>query len=301
MTKPRIGVIGLAGQSAFLRTPHLPAPGESVICDALFFELGGKGYNQAVAAARMGVDTVFIGAVGDDEYGSACERELEQEGVTPCLIRKKAPTAFATITTAADGENTVAVCPGAAKELTGEDLLVPEVEKVLKSCTMLLLQNELRADCLREAIAFANRNGIPVILNPAPAPGLPLDLLPGCDLITPNYGEALCLTGLQPEATPAQLASALKTLGPNRSVVTMGGRGALIVSGDNPEHIPAVSFGPTVDTTGAGDTFNGVLAGAMASGYSLREAVKLAVRAAGISVTRKGAVACIPRREAYLF
>lgn len=298
MKQPKIGVIGLAGQSAFLRTEHLPAPGESVHCSGLFFELGGKGYNQAIACARTGAKTVFVGAVGDDAYGRACEEELKQEGIIPCLVRKDLPTAFAAITTAADGENTVAVFPGAAKALQPEDLYLPAVKEQLEGCSLLLLQNELEGECLREAIRFAGERKIPVILNPAPAAGLPGDVLADCALITPNYGEALLLAGLPENAIPSQqqLAEAVARLGPAEAVVTMGRKGAMIVSGGAWEIVPAVSFGPAVDTTGAGDTFNGVLAAALAAGRPLKAAVELAAVAAGLCVTCPGAKGSIPRR-----
>lgn len=296
MKHPKIGVIGLGGQSAFLSTDHLPVPGQTVACTDLFFELGGKGYNQAIACARMGVDTVFVGAVGNDAYGDACAAELEAEGITACLVRKPVPTAFATITTAQNAENTVAVFPGAAKALTPEDLRTPYVMDALKQCSCLLLQNELARPCLEEACRIGKELGIPVYLNPAPAVGLSWDILKKCQLITPNYGEALLLAGISPEEKPdgQTLAKIFRKKGITRAVITLGAQGALLMEGESTQMIPSFSFEVSVDTTGAGDTFNGYLVGGLVSGMGLYEAACLATVAAGISVTRHGAAGSIP-------
>ena len=296
MKHPKIGVIGLGGQSAFLSTDYLPVPGQTVSCTGLFFELGGKGYNQAIACARMGVDTVFVGAVGNDAHGDACAAELEAEGITACLVRKPVPTAFATITTAKNAENTVAVFPGAAKALTPEDLRAPHVMDALKQCSCLLLQNELARPCLEEACRIGKELGIPVYLNPAPAVGLSWDILKKCQLITPNYGEALLLAGISPEEKPdgQTLARIFRKKGITRAVITLGAQGALLMEEESIQMIPSFSFEVSVDTTGAGDTFNGYLVGGLVSGMGLYEAACLATVAAGISVTRHGAVGSIP-------
>lgn len=296
MKRPRIGVIGLGGQSAFLSAERLPSPGQTVSCNDLFFELGGKGYNQAIACARMGVDTVFVGAVGNDAYGEACAAELRENGITACLVKKNVPTAFATITTAQNAENTVAVFPGAAKALTPEDLRTPYVMDELKQCTCLLLQNEIARPCLEEACRIGKELGIPVYLNPAPAEGLSWDILKKCQLITPNYGEALQLAEFTAKdiLDGETLAKIFKKKGIARAVITMGAQGALLMEQDEVKMIPSFSFEVSVDTTGAGDTFNGYLVGGLASGMSLYEAACLATVAAGISVTRHGAAGSIP-------
>lgn len=296
MKHPKIGVIGLGGQSAFLTSAHLPKPGQTVSCTDLFFELGGKGYNQAIACARMGVDTVFVGAVGDDAYGKACKSELEAEGITACLIQKPVPTAFAVITTAQNAENTVSVYPGAAKALEPEDLRQAAVMDVLQDCSCLLLQNELSRSCLEEACRIGKELGIPVYLNPAPADGLSWDILKKCHLITPNYGEALLLAGVSSDERPdgETLARIFRKKGISRAVITLGAQGALLMEQDDIRMIPSFSFELPVDTTGAGDTFNGYLVGGLMSGMGLYEAACLATVASGISVTRHGAAGSIP-------
>lgn len=298
MKKPKIGVIGLGGQSAFLSADRFPAPGETVTCTKLFFELGGKGYNQAVACARMGVQTVFIGGVGRDDNGRACREELTREGVTPCLIEKDAPTAFAVITTDSSGENTVSVFPGAAKALTPEDLHSEAVMSQLKECTCLLLQNELSASCLTEACGIGRELEIPVIFNPAPAENVPPEVMHACALITPNYGEAKHLAGFLEKEQPTgrELADRFAEQGILSAVITMGSQGAMVMEQGKLQHIRAFSLMPPVDTTGAGDTFNGVLTAMLALGNSVFDAASVASVAAGISVTRPGAAGSIPTK-----
>ncbi len=299
MKKPKIGVIGLGGQSAFLKVKAFPVPGQTVSCEELFFELGGKGYNQAVAAARYGVDTLFVGAVGEDIHGRLCREDLATEGIQACLIPKQEPTAYAVITTAADGENTVQVFAGAAKSLSPQDLRQPEIAEALIQCDYLLLQNELSVACLTEAVCIAGEYQIPVVLNPAPAGAIPLAVLRACELITPNYGEAKALLGFREnqEVSPKQFAQAMYALGLSRAVITLGAKGALIVENNNWEQIPTACVGKVVDTTGAGDTFNGVLTACLAREESLQQACRIAAVAAGIGVTRPGARSSIPYGE----
>lgn len=299
LKKPRIGVIGLGGQSAFLSVHRFPAPGETVSCEGLFFEPGGKGYNQAIACARMGVETVFIGAVGKDDNANACREDLIRQDVIPCLIEKDIPTAYAVIMTDSSGENTVSVFPGGAKALRPEDLHSEAVYAQLKKCTCLLLQNELETACLLEACRIGQVLKIPVIFNPAPAGNIPREALLSSALITPNYGEAKHLTGFSEEAQPTgrELAERLQKQGIENAVITLGGRGALVMEQGEIFEIPAFSCGQAVDTTGAGDTFNGFLTAALALKKNLQEGAKIAAVAAGISVTRHGAAGSIPQKE----
>lgn len=294
----KVAVIGLAGQSAFMTAEHFPEPGETIACGSLFFEPGGKGYNQAIACTRMGVQTVFVGAVGEDANAEECRRGLEREGIVTCLVKKKEPTAYAVITTISGGENTVQVFGGASKCLDEADLVEERVRRELKDCDYLLIQNELSEECLRASLRTASELNIPVILNPAPAENIPEDLLSRCELITPNFGEAKQLAGFSPGESPEEqeLADALRKRGIRKAVVTLGGKGALLIREDGCEAVPAFFCGTAVDTTGAGDTFNGTLAAALSLGKSMKEAVRLAAVAAGISVTRKGAAGSIPNK-----
>mgnify|MGYP003303358985 CR=1 FL=1 len=298
MSEPRIGVIGLGGQSAFLKAHHFPAPGETISCKDLFFEPGGKGYNQAIACARMGVPTVFVGAVGKDDNGEICRKDLLHQGVIPCLVEKEIPTAYAVITTNAEGENTVSVFPGAAKALTPEDLRSEPVMTQLRQCSCLLLQNELTQTCLLEACRIGRELEIPVIFNPAPAENVPWEAMRSSTWITPNYGEAKRLAGFTPAEMPPprQLEDRFARIGISRVVVTMGSNGAAVMEAGEICEIPAFSAGTAVDTTGAGDTFNGVLTAMLATGETVINAATVAAVAAGISVTRHGAAGSIPTK-----
>lgn len=299
MKSGKIAVIGLVGQSAFLSTEHFANAGETIQSDSLFFEIGGKGYNQAVACARMGIDTVFIGAIGKDTNGILCREALAREGLPGVFLEKNIPTAFAVITTDRGGENTVNVFPGAAKALTGEDLLSPEILKVLQKCDYLLLQNELQESCLEAAVSLAKEMNLSLILNPAPATTGIRKILPSCQVITPNYEEAKLLLGIGHEqaVTDQEMVEGFQTLGVPCAVVTNGSQGAILLREGRSKRFPAYHHGETLDTTGAGDVFNGALTASLASGETMETAIQNAIIAAGISVTRHGAVACIPWKE----
>ena len=292
----KIGVIGLAGQTAFLRMHHFPLPGETVSCNALFFELGGKGFNQAVAASRMCTKTLFIGAVGKDSYGRQCRDKLESEGIETILIEKNTPTAFAVVSTEDAGGNEVAVFRGAAEELKPDDLYDEKVLQSLKTCNMLLLQNELSIDCRKAALKIAKTLHIPVILNPAPADIECRAILSQCDLITPNMEEAKALLGISygQDVNDADFVELLANVGVRKAVITDGAAGALIIENGNYTRLPAVSVGNAVDTTGAGDVFNAALASGLVRGDDLLSSARLASIAAGISVTRYGAAESAP-------
>ncbi len=295
----KIGVIGLAGQTAFMRMHHLPLPGETVSCNALFFELGGKGFNQAIAASRMGTQTLFIGAVGADAYGKQCRDRLETEGVETILVEKTAPTAFAVVSTEEMGGNEVAVFRGAAEELSSSDLYETEILESLKNCSMFLLQNEITANCLKAVLKIAKTYHIPVILNPAPADMKCRSILRQCDLITPNMEEAKALLGIPygQEVEDESFVRLLADIGVNEAVITDGGEGSLIIAKGKHTRLPAFSVDKVVDTTGAGDVFNGVLAAFLDQGKDLVSSARIASVAAGISVTRYGAAESIPTME----
>lgn len=298
MKKGKVGVIGLTGQSTFLTVNRFPCPGETISGTSLFFEPGGKGHNQAIACARMGADTLFIGSVGEDEDGEICRRVLDQEGIRVCLFKKKEHTAFAAITTCENGENMVVVFGGAAKELQAGDLKNQSIRQELKNCSYLLLQNELSPRCLEASIEAAEMLGIPVIFNPAPATDCLSMFLARCQILTPNLGEAKRLAGFaeDEEISDQELHKFFLGKEVKNTIVTMGGEGVLLINKTGCTRIPPFSCGRVIDTTGAGDTFNGALAGALALGEPLLAALQIAVTAAGISVTRKGAAGSIPTK-----
>lgn len=289
---PVIGAVGLGGESVFLSVDHFHAPGETLQAQGLFIEAGGKAYNQAVAAARLGAKVCFFGAVGDDPGAVLCREVLEQEGITPVLQTiPGANTAYACILTDRNGENQVTVSRGAA------DLLSPEFlygqEAILAQCTHLLMGLECPVAVTAAALEIAKKHGIFTILNPAPAIPLELEFLRSFDLITPNQQEAAVLLGLSHTPDPAELAPLLRSAGLTNAVVTLGSKGSLLVSETRQLMFPALPV-TAVDTTGAGDTFNAALTVAIGQGKDMCNAIEFATNASAWSVSREHVLASLP-------
>ncbi len=295
----KVLVVGLVGQSVFLSTDHFPLPGETIQSHSLFFEPGGKGMNQAVACHKFGADTIFMGAVGRDANGQACKDEVARFGIKSHWIEKDEPTAFAVITTDRKGENTVNVYGGANKALTIADVTGPQVREYIQDCDYLLLQNELPTEVLIALAKAAEEYKTPIVWNPAPAKSISREILLRASVITPNYGEAKALAGFCEEDQPTdeEFAERLQEMGIRKAVITLGKEGALLIDAQGQRRIPACIVGEAIDTTGAGDCFNGTLTACLADGMCLDEAVRWASAAAGISVTRRGATACVPSYE----
>lgn len=271
---PKISIIGICGNSIFMDTDHFHEPGETIVADSIYEEIGGKGINQAVASARMGAKVSFLAAVGDDRDGQTCMQMAQEEGIKAHFcIKKGKRTTFAFILTDRHGENQVTGYHGA--ELTVEDVL--DFEKEIACCDILLLQQEVPCEVNEMAVRLAKKYGVKVILNPAPIREISSDLAEGVYMVTPNEQEK----------------QGIDTRYFQNVVTTLGKQGCLI----NEEIvIPAIKT-PCVDTTGAGDTFNGVLAVCLAEGMELAEACKYAVAAAGLSVGRKFVLNAIPYRN----
>ena len=269
----RIAVIGIVGNSVFLEVDKFHEGGETVEAKSVHFELGGKGFNQAVAAARYGACVSFLAAVGSDSIEKV-NGFLTNEGIKPALMEKNEQTAFASIVTDKNGSNHVTVYQGA--QLSREDVSCFEEE--IKNADILLLNNEVSEEVNIRAIEIAKKYGKKVILNPAPARETDAYVLDNVDLFTPNEHETL---GLEDK---------------ENVIVTVGKRGCIIKS-ENNKNIPAVNVGKVVDTTGAGDTFNGVLAASLAEGSDLALAAKTANSASSLGVTRRYAVSSIPKRK----
>ena len=267
----KVAVIGIVGNSVFLPVEKFHVGGETVEASDVHFEPGGKGFNQAVAAARYGADVSFFAAVGAGDCQSI-QAFLDKEGIDSVLVKKSTPTAFAAIITDASGSNRVTVYQGA--QLDTADIAL--FEDKIKTADVLLLTNETAEEINDAAAKIAKANGVRVILNPAPSRKCCATLVENVDLFTPNEHETEGLDGYN-------------------LVITLGKKGCHISATD--EHIPAVDVAPVVDTTGAGDTFNGVLAAELASGTDTGTAVRRANLASSISVTRKYAVSSIPTKE----
>ena len=292
---PVIGVIGLGGESVFLSVDHFHAPGETLQARDMFVEAGGKGYNQAVAAARLGAKVCYFGAVGQDAGGTLCRQVLEEEGIDPVLqVIPHRNTAYACILTNAEGENRVTVSRGAADNLSADFMQQQEV--VIANCTHLLLGLEYPMEATLAALEMAKKYGIYTIFNPAPAIPLDLDFLRSFDLITPNLQEATVLLGLTSVPQVQELGPLFRKAGLKHVVVTLGGEGALLITAERQLLFPGLSV-TAVDTTGAGDTFNAALAVAMGRGKTMEQAMEYAINASALSVSRPHVMQSLPTAE----
>jgi ribokinase len=280
-----IAVVGSINLDVVVGVERHPAPGETVVGGDRMELPGGKGANQAVAAARLGATVGFVGRVGDDDAGRRLRDGLAGEGidVAHVLVDPEAPTGMALIAVDGAGENTIVVSPGANARVGAGD--VEAARDVLAGAAVTLVQHEVPEDAVAATIAGA---GGAVVLNPAPA----RPIVAAVDVLVPNRGELEALAGRAGD--PVELARGLG--GVRAVVVTLGAEGAVVVEGDRAELIPAPRV-EAVDTTGAGDAFCGALAQALDSGADLVEAASWATRAAAASVTRLGAQAGMPRHE----
>ena len=281
-------IIGLCGQSVFLRVPHFHRPEETLHASSIFTEPGGKGYNQAVAARRMGAEVVFCGAVGRDADGESCKARLIAEDICPRMVNKDGATAYAVILTDDAGENRVTVYPGV--RLSAQD--VQALKNDFAHAGMLLLTPEIPEEAFCAAVHLAKAHGVRVVVNPAPYAPWVKKYLSDAWLITPNRSEACALL----DCGEAALEEAVQNASYPRMVVTLGGAGALCRENGVCTRIQAPSVVP-IDTTGAGDCVNGALCALLLGGMPFEEAVKTAVCAASISVTRAHALDGMPYRH----
>ena len=293
----KIVVIGSSNTDMVVRSERLPRPGESVIGGGFMMAGGGKGANQAVAVARMGHRVLFAAAVGNDMFGDAAVAAYKRFGIdTTYIARKDTPSGVALIMVDGAGQNSISVALGANNTLTVEDVM-PALEQV-ESGDIVLLQLEIPLDTVDACVAVAAAKGARVVLNPAPAAVVSEHTLSKLYLITPNQTEAQTLTGVDvtDEATAQLAAQVLVSHGVERVVITMGSAGAYLYEEGKGVLIPACKVS-AVDTTAAGDVYNGALCAALAEGQSLQDALKFATKASAISVTRVGAQPSVPTRE----
>lgn len=292
--EPKIVVVGSANTDMVVQVRHLPQPGETVLGGDYIQSQGGKGANQAVAAARLGAAVTFVARLGRDGFGKESAAAYAAEGIdTRYLVwDDHSPSGVALIMVNQSAENVIAVAPGANARLSPGDIRAAEAAIAGANC--LLVQLEIPLETVQTAVQLAAKHHVAVILNPAPAAQLPLDLLKQVDYLTPNETEAVTLAGGYASAHAKEVAYLLRSkFNLKNIVVTLGKQGALIAGYRN-EVIPAFTA-PSVDTTGAGDAFNGGLAVALARGDSLVEAVKFASAVAALSTTRAGAQPSMPR------
>ena len=294
-TGSRIVVIGSSNTDMVVRAERLPAPGETIIGGKFFMNAGGKGANQAVAAARLGGTVSFIAKIGNDVFGKEAMALFEKEGIDcSCVsIDSESPSGVALITVNHEGENCIVVAPGANAALSPKDF--ESNIKLIRQADILLMQLEIPLETIAWAIDTGASEKTKIILNPAPAQIIPDRILKRVDIITPNETEAGILTGIAvtDPASAERTAKALLQKGVGSVVITMGAQGAFLMDKNQIQLIPAPAV-RAVDTTAAGDIFNGALAVGLSNGLSLTEAVKFGIRVASISVTRMGAQSSAP-------
>ena len=291
-------VIGCSNTDLLIKTDRIPDPGETVLGGTFMMNAGGKGANQAVAVARMGGDVIFVTRIGDDMFGRGSLAGYERDGidVSHIIKDKAAPSGVALITVDAKGENCIVVAPGANNRLLPAD--IDAVADAIRHSEYLLMQMEIPMETIEHAAAIACEAGKKVVLNPAPAACLSDRLLSGLYLITPNRSESRLLTGVTVAdwESAERAADVLLERGVGNVVITLGSLGSLVRNRELSERVPACRV-EAVDTTAAGDVFNGALCVALAEGRTLVEAVRFATRASAISVTRMGAQSSIPTRS----
>lgn len=295
-----IVVIGSSNTDMVVKTSHLPAGGETVLGGDFFMNAGGKGANQAVAAARYGNRVVFVAKTGDDLFGRQVRKSMAEDGIVTdyVFVDKEHPSGVALITIDKDAENCIVVAGGANMYLSPADIDTA-AEEILKA-DVVLMQLESPIETVAYAARMAAKAGIPVILNPAPAPAEALSeaLLKDLFLITPNRSEASRISSIEVTDMESahRAAKAIHEMGPKNVIITLGSDGSLVYDGSMFMRVEALKV-EAVDTTAAGDTYNGVLASVIAEGKSLIEAVREANIAGAISVTRMGAQPAAPTRE----
>lgn len=293
-----IVVIGSSNTDMIVQAARIPRPGETVLGGAFSTAPGGKGANQAVAAARAGGDVVFVARVGEDMFGERAVEGFRADGldVSRITVDLDAPSGVALIMVDDAGENSIAVAPGANGRLSPDD--IEAASDAITGASLVLMQLEIPIGTVRAAAETARAAGVPVILNPAPAQTLDTELLGLVDIITPNETEAELLTGIAitHDDSIRAAAEALHRDGIGTVLITLGARGVYVSS---PEFTGVVEGFPVkaVDTTAAGDVFNGVFAVMLAEGKSLQEAAHFACAAAALSVTKLGAQPSAPVRE----
>lgn len=297
-SRPSVLVIGSSNTDLIIKAERIPRPGETILGGEFVRAAGGKGANQAVAAARAGGAVTFIGRIGRDMNGDAALAGFVADGINVKHVIRDAntPSGVALIFVGKNGENSIAVAPGANDKLSPSD--VRQAKGAFRHAGILLLQLETPLKTVAEAVALATAAGVRVVLNPAPARPIAAQLLKRIYLLTPNQSEAELLTGVAVTnaAAAAKAADKLLARGVQNVVITMGSRGAFVAGPDVRQMIPGFKVN-AVDATGAGDVFNGSLVVALAEGRTLLAAARFASAAAAISVTRFGAQPSAPTRK----
>jgi len=298
MSTKKIVVIGSCNTDMVIKSDRLPIPGETVIGGTFLMNAGGKGANQAVAAARQGGKVSFISKTGNDLFGKQSVELYKSEGISTDFIFSdpKNPSGVALIMVDSHGENCIAVASGANGSLTPTD--IEKAKSEVETADIVLMQLEIPIETVEYAATLAHKRGIPVILNPAPARTLSDQLLKCLYLVTPNETEAEILSGVKvfDWTSARQAADVISAKGVSNVVITMGAMGAFIKEKDQYYTVEATKV-TAIDTTAAGDCFNGTLCVGLSEGKTILESVKTASKVSAITVTRMGAQSSIPYRN----
>jgi ribokinase len=293
--RTKIVVVGSSNTDMVVQSAHLPKPGETVLGGKFVMNPGGKGANQAVAAARLGGEVCFIARVGDDLFGQEAIRGFQSHGINTehVVVDSVSPSGVALIMVDEAGENCISVALGANAAMQKEDL--DKARNDIKQAAFVLVQLEIPLEVVEHLVSIAQEDDVKVILNPAPAQSLSESLLGSLYLITPNQSEAELLTGVKVHDEVSARKAALHLIDKGLSIViiTMGSKGAYVLGQGVDQLIPSIQV-KVVDTTAAGDTFNGALVVGLTEGMPLIDAVIFANKAAAFSVTKLGAQASAP-------
>lgn len=286
MKKNKIAIIGLSGQSIFMNVNMFHQEGETKQAKSLYIEPGGKGYNQAVACSRLGSEVYYLSSIGNDEYGTLCEKVMIDEGINTYYIRKEEKTALATIITNDLGDNQVTVYKGASNLLNLQDLY--KFKKIILQCDILLIQNEIPYEVLKEAIIFASQNNKYVIYNPAPAVYDIDELLPYINLLIPNESEAKTIYNKNIE--DINITNDLEL------IITLGSKGCVHINKNNKKYYNSLKV-DVIDTTGAGDVFCAAIASSIEDKQLNEQGIQFAIKASALHIQKKYVIEAIPKLD----
>lgn len=302
MRVPRIAVVGSYATGLTMKVQRIPAAGETLLGSGYRVDFGGKGSNQAVGCARLGAQVDFIAKIGKDSFADMALGLYRDEGIDVTYVKRTvdAPTGVGFIVVEeTTGQNSIVIDPGANELLTASDIAGGDA--VLKSAAVVLTQLEIPVAAAEAALAHGRSSGAVTILNPAPVRPLPPSVLGLIDILTPNETEATILAGRAPDMAtePEAIGQELIRDGVKQVVMTLGEKGALLITASSCTHFPAVQV-RAVDTTGAGDAFNAGLATALVHGATIEQAVPFAVVIGAMAVTKEGVIPSLPRRDEVL-
>lgn len=289
-------ILGVFVADTAYRAARQPVMGETILGNSFVLGPGGKGSNQAVAAAMAGAQTHFISRLGADDFAKIALETWKKAGVHPVVTQDSSSYTGAAyiFIEEATGNNAIIIAPGAAANISVAD--VEAQADLIGAASVFITQLEQPMDAAMRALQIARAAGVRTILNPAPAATLPDGMLALCDYVTPNESEAEALTGIKVVTVgdAIRAATALRDHGARAAIITLGDKGALYQDEHGSLHVPVISAGKVVETTGAGDAFNGGFAAALAAGSAPRDAVRFGCATAGISVTRAGTAPSMP-------